>query len=561
MAAIASAAIVALLSLAANQANAGGGTAVTPILFTPFSAETIDNRAFDTTLGGAADVVVGLQLLRSFDGIAFDNVNPPNPTIAVSPSLILAVTNGTIRVLSKDGTSLATKTLTGFFAPVAQPGDFLTDPRAIYDSGRFFVSLASRRSSPFAAFFLLAVSSTADPTDPWNYYALNAAVDNTTPTMNFVDLPSLGVDDNAIYLTGNMFDMPTFSFQGAKIRVVPKIPLLSGSPASFFDFSNLSAGGQRVFYLQAAQSIGPNPVGYIVNTRFPNACSLTLWRVSNPPNSDPQLFFVDFDVGGDCGAPPNASQPDTTARIETGGPRLVNAVWRNGSIWTAAAVAKNFGSGTVSSTRVFQIDTRSFPAISEVQDFLQGSDGVYTYYPVVTVDQRGDLALAYNQSSPTEYVSVHFAGQLASAPRNQPLTPQLLQPGLASYVLLDSQSRNRWGDYNGIALDPTDDTFWVLGEYANTPANTWGAVAGNLAFNFPTPAPTRTATGTRTASPTVTGTASPTVTSTPLPSRTATSTPSATSTPTVTATATATRTFTPTATATSTPTATNSSTA
>ena len=251
-----------------------------------------------------------LRLLNDFPGIGFDNVNPPNPSIAAGPSHLLAITNGTVMVLSKAGAASVHTSLSAFFQAVATPTDFITDPRTLFDSGRFFVSVVSRRNTPFAAFFLLAVSATSDPTGAWTYYALNAATDNTTPTTNFADLPSLGVDNYSIYLTANMFDNATLSFQGAKIRLVPKAALLAGAAASFFDFSDLSSGGMRVFHLQAAQSLGSSPAGFIVNTRFPSACGLTVWRVINPPGSLPVLNQADVPVGGPV--------PDTAERRAAG---------------------------------------------------------------------------------------------------------------------------------------------------------------------------------------------------------------------------------------------------
>ncbi|HFE54006.1 MAG TPA: hypothetical protein ENK07_11210 [Bacteroidetes bacterium] len=46
-------------------------------------------------------------------------------------------------------------------------------------------------------------------------------------------------------------------------------------------------------------------------------------------------------------------------------------------------------------------------------------------------------------------------------------TPKVLRAGLDYYYRAFGGSRNRWGDYSGIAVDPSDDvTFWVYNEYA-----------------------------------------------------------------------------------------------
>ena len=58
---------------------------------------------------------------------------------------------------------------------------------------------------------------------------------------------------------------------------------------------------------------------------------------------------------------------------------MINAVWRAGSLWGAAAVAHNWGSGGVATIRLFQIDVSTFPSLKVTQDVLQGSDGNDVY--------------------------------------------------------------------------------------------------------------------------------------------------------------------------------------
>jgi hypothetical protein len=63
----------------------------------------------------------------------------------------------------------------------------------------------------------------------------------------------------------------------------------------------------------------------------------------------------------------------------------------------------------------------------------------------------------------------------------------LLKAGEANYVKTFGGSRNRWGDYNGIAVDPANpDIVWMFAEYAASPDNTWGTWWGEVTFG---PAP------------------------------------------------------------------------
>ena len=227
--------------------------------------------------------------IASFSGIPFNGLIPPNPVIAVGGNHILAMTNGDVRIATKTGEVLAAMTLEAFFAPVAEPSDFITDPRILFDSGRFFVVAASRRTNPLGSFFLLAVSASADPSGAWFHYALDASRDNQTPTQNFADLPSLGIDSNSVYLTANMFHQQSLAFAGAKIRVVRKAPLLAGEPATFFDFPGLNVAGRPVAHILAAHQLDPSLAGFFLSVRFPDSCTLDVWRVVSPPSTLPPV--------------------------------------------------------------------------------------------------------------------------------------------------------------------------------------------------------------------------------------------------------------------------------
>ena len=75
------------------------------------------------------------------------------------------------------------------------------------------------------------------------------------------------------------------------------------------------------------------------------------------------------------------------------------------------------------------------------------------------------------------YVARPEGGDLGAAAR--------VKAGETNYVKAFNGSFNRWGDYNGIAVDPADGSIWMFAEYAASPADTWGTWFGQL--SFPTP--------------------------------------------------------------------------
>jgi hypothetical protein len=148
--------------------------------------------------------------------------------------------------------------------------------------------------------------------------------------------------------------------------------------------------------------------------------------------------------------------------VDTNGDWLLDAVYRNGSLWTTAIDA--CANATLSCPRYIQIKTASPAAIAQDFDF-GGTPGTYYYFPAIRTDSKGNLVTVFNASSTNPssliaYPSVEVSRQLTTEPQ----TPVLVHAGEAPY-----DQSNRWGDYSGAGVDPADDkTVWVAGEYGTS---------------------------------------------------------------------------------------------
>jgi hypothetical protein len=116
-----------------------------------------------------------------------------------------------------------------------------------------------------------------------------------------------------------------------------------------------------------------------------------------------------------------------------------------------------------------------------------GADKFWYYYPAIMVDESKNLVMVFNRSGLNEYAGIRYTGRLDSdAPGT--LRPSMqLKAGESNYEILGlGDTRNRWGDYNGIALDPADNTtIWMYSEYAEAPVNSasrWGTWIGQTTF-------------------------------------------------------------------------------
>lgn len=155
-------------------------------------------------------------------------------------------TNDSVGVFSKTGVKLQEMALEQFFSPLNPT--FTLDPRVLYDqySGRFIAVALDGSGAPNSWLFL-AVSETFDPTGRWFFWKIDADMDGTQQTDQWADFPDLGVDQDAVYLTANMFPTTGNDFY-VKVWVVPKAQLLTGQQTiTWTEFSKIRNDPQGNF--------------------------------------------------------------------------------------------------------------------------------------------------------------------------------------------------------------------------------------------------------------------------------------------------------------------------
>lgn len=422
-------------------------------------------------------------MLTSFPGIPATGWLPPDCTLAAGPSHVLLSVNATVSVCNKaGGAPLKTVTLANWFANVITNAKVF-DPKALYDqhAGRWVILAVALGPGSTDSFFLLSVSKTADPLGGWFNYKLNAKLNGTTPTSNWADYPGLGVDNQALYVTANMFAFGG-GFQYAKLRIIPKAGPYSGGALAFTDFVRLrNADGSFVFTLQPCHTYGAPGAQFLVNSIYPSGSGtqnkLSLWRLTNP-TAGPTLtrFTITTDP---YSFPPDAVQKGGGIPLDTGDTRVLNAVFRGGSVWCALTTAHNWGGGNAAACHWFQLNA-STGAL--VQQGVFGANGFHYSYPAVSPDSNGNMVMVFSRSGSTEFASIRFTGRKSTDPAGTLQGSALLQAGVANYTGLDSFGRNRWGDYAGFGNDPADTLrTWFYSMYAST-NNQWATQVGATKF-------------------------------------------------------------------------------
>ncbi len=132
--------------------------------------------------------------------------------------------------------------------------------------------------------------------------------------------------------------------------------------------------------------------------------------------------------------------------------------------------------------RWYEFDTSGASPTLLQQGTIDPGPGVDTYYPAIAIAQGGAIGLTYMQSSPTEFMSVYVTARSPGDAAGAMQAPVLVKAGEGTY------GGSRAGDYAGISVDPVDNSFWAVNEWARTPTNAfWGTWIANFTADAPAP--------------------------------------------------------------------------
>jgi hypothetical protein len=458
----------------------------TPVTFDGKGTLTIDRNAGEGMPQGAKHLqsVEGPLLTTNFEGTIQDFSIPCDAMVAVGPNHVISTGNSTIRIRNKTGALISTVRADVFFGSRFTSDYF--DPKVVYDIvENRFVMLYDELVDGSEANYFVAVSQTSDATGGWYIYQFNMQVDGDVATTNWCDFPGLGMDNNCIYLTGNEYTFPTSTatFQHIKTRVVPKGLMYAGSPVPFIDIIGAPGTGIFPFTMKPCLSLSPTDTEYLLITPAGGGSAIGLYSITGGP-FDPVLDSVArVNVSG-YSVPPDAPQKDCTlpsnSKIKVGDARTQDPVWRNGYLYATHTIGVTINASAVSAIRYYKINT-STATLATDETFA--AENTWYFYPGITVDAVGSVYLSFGRSNANEYASAYFTGRRRSDANMEPSL--LLKPGSVAYRCGSGQ---RWGDYDGISIDPSDTTdtkssAWPVGLWAKG-TNAWASWIGKTAFFY-----------------------------------------------------------------------------
>ncbi len=374
---------------------------------------------------------------------------PPDTCGAVGINHFIAVVNMNISIYEKaTGTRVLNTSTQSFFGVSGSAGD----PRVVFDpdSQRFIVIATDFNNDIF-----LAVSSTSDPTGSWFKTSFNPATGSDAG--KWPDYPTLGVDARwimtASYMVGSGSRMTLFAIE--------KAPLVAAvqSMGTISAFRNLNWEGA----IQPAVHWDDVGVAYAVSYRSSNQFRI---RTISPPVTAPTLASNYINISQSWSSPPSAPVLGG-ANLDTLDGRLMNSVYRNGSVWTTHSVAKN----NRAACRFYEFDvaTMSEAQIGTVRDKVGKT--LYLFNPSIAVTGQDAALLAGTVCDANRWAGAFYTGRIATDPPGEMAEPVEYKAGQGAYS--QGSSAQRWGDYSLTSVDPTDDTIWTMQEHART-GNKWG---------------------------------------------------------------------------------------
>ncbi|MGV6852109.1 MAG: tandem-95 repeat protein, partial [bacterium] len=453
------------------------------------------------------------DLQTSFNAADFDTngVNnsgfrfiPADSSAAAGPNHVVNAVNTSIEIYQKDGTQLLSTGLQNFFA-ILTPLNATFDPRVVYDQreNRWVVITLERTDTASGdaantSRTLVAVSNTSDPTGSWTMAGIDSKV-NISGTDHWLDFPGVGLDEEAIYITGNMFTFgASGSFGGSRLITIDKgiVGGLYAGSSSTFSITDAYNGSIATTHMPAhgfgtmPSGVGTWLVGYSGISNGTNEF-IQLIRVDDPlgsPTFTQQLINLG-NIDDTSASLNNAPQSGSATEIETNDRRLQDAVWRDGNLWSVMTIDPFSGVDTGQATVFWsQIDTSSLNSPSLLDSGTIGGEdiaaGTFTFFPSIAVNSDGGVAIGFSASHSSIFAGSYFALRSPTDPASTFRSSITLSAGTDTYVRTFGGSQNRWGDYSATVVDNDDSCFWIYNKYATSQGTSINGETGRWATSY-----------------------------------------------------------------------------
>jgi len=397
---------------------------------------------------------------------------PPEPHAAIGANHIGQVVNSAIRFGTKalTGACPTNKTvinlsLAAFVGYVAQP---LFNPRILYDLvyNRWIVSVEAMPESPTVQHHFIMVSNSADPT--LGFLKTDINITNFAGMNNFWDYPQIGYDEEAISLTGNVFNsVPTYvtslviffakhrlyaglnfefcAFSGNPFNVgtiAPNIVLDQG-PYTTLATANVGASQIRVYKFNGTSRVCPDFEG----------SDDTLTTMFFPPQAEQP----------GSGACPNANCLDTLdGRFQNAGTQFGEPAlppFLPVRFWQVRTDEDTSTVPFLPTPLTYKINADALSLDESCQVFATTNS--FDFNPSIVANTAGTMFLTWSATDP---VAPFNAAVVLNGKKDADICPTLDLTGTRAVTSAapltgnPSAGHQAWGTYSSVTLDPADTT-------------------------------------------------------------------------------------------------------
>lgn len=435
-------------------------------------------------------------IVSNFNGMPYQPLNPPDPTMCAGPNHIIQMINGSsgalFKVFNKTGGQVVAQT---YLDAITGKGG-LGDPIALYDqlADRFVLTEFANKPETGTEGLIFAVSQTPDPAGAWYVYFFSTGT-------TFPDYPKFSVWPDAYYATTNDF-ANAIAYSGSSVYAFDRAKMIAGNATATMQRFTLGSAnkhfsicpvllqgtslppagtGGLIAYMQddawtaAADLDSIGMFEFKVNFSTP-ASTVVTTKVSL--NTAPYKSDICSATRGRC-----ISQPGSSIALEALHQKIQNQpVYRNFAGYEGIVMTHVVDKGSnISGIRWYELRKTS-GNWSIYQQSTYSPDNNHRWLPGLCYDSYGNIGLAYNVSSSATgvFAGARYTGRKECDPLNTlTYSEDVIIAGSAA------NASNRYGDYNHLVCDPDGVTFWFTCEY--NVASTWSTRIASFTLDPCTP--------------------------------------------------------------------------
>jgi len=405
-----------------------------------------------------------------FDAYASESM-PTDPDLAVGPNHVFVTFNTGFIIYDKNGVALTTQLSPN---PTIFPTEGLCDLTVSYDdaANRWVLSFLGDSGAQ------VAVSDGPDPiNDGWYVYTLS----------EIADYQKLSIWSDGYYLTDNTNNTN-------KVWALERSQMLLGNPNAKivgFNLPGITTSGffsPQFFHVADGNMPAPGnaPVVFMQDNAWSGISEdhLKVWYVnvnwtttanstiSNPQQINTTPFISVFDNGSFA----NLTQPGGTAIDALQATIMNQAQFRKFATHNSAVFDFVVDTDASASERAgirwieLRQDGDNLPWYLYQEGTYTAPDGRHAWNGSLTMDIQGNIGMGYtSMSGPTTATTTRVSSYYTGRYANDPLGSMSISEQLIANGNADIPNGERYGDYNKIDVDPSDNkSFYFINEYMNS---------------------------------------------------------------------------------------------